>query len=207
MSDIDVSSEGGGHKQGRGVKKAKKLSTRVDMTPMVDLGFLLITFFIFTATLSTPTTMGLIMPKDEKDPKDLTEIKQSGALTIMLGKENQVYYYLGELKTDGSNFLSTNFKDIRKIIQDKKKEVISRHVHDPGCEKIWAKNDGDKKSCEDKDFVVVIKPNDEASYKNSVDMLDEMSINEVDRFAMVDITPDENLLVKATEKTNPNIKQ
>ncbi|MES2881702.1 MAG: biopolymer transporter ExbD, partial [Bacteroidota bacterium] len=159
MSDIDVSSEGGGHKQGRGVKKAKKLSTRVDMTPMVDLGFLLITFFIFTATLSTPTTMGLIMPKDEKDPKDLTEVKQSGALTVMLGKGNQVYYYLGELKTDGSNFLSTNFKDIRKIIQDKKKEVRSRHVHDAGCEKIWAKNEGDKTSCEDKDFVVVIKPN------------------------------------------------
>ena len=82
MADIDVGGDSG-HKKGPGVKKAKKLSTRVDMTPMVDLGFLLITFFIFTATMSTPNTMRLTMPKDEKDPKDLTEVKESAALTIM----------------------------------------------------------------------------------------------------------------------------
>ena len=198
MADIDVGSDSG-HKKGPGVKKAKKLSTRVDMTPMVDLGFLLITFFIFTATMSTPTTMGLIMPKDEKDIKDLTEVKESAALTIMLGKNDQVFYYMGQLKPDGSNFESTNFKDVRKVIMDKKAEVMRNHVHDAGCEKIWAKNGGDQNSCRDKDFVVVIKPNEEATYKNSVDILDEMTINDVKRFALVDITPDENQLVKATE--------
>jgi biopolymer transport protein ExbD len=202
MADIDVSGGDSGHKKGPGVKKAKKLSTRVDMTPMVDLGFLLITFFIFTTTMSTPTTMGLIMPKDEKDPKDLTEVKESAALTIMLGKGDQVYYYMGQLKEDGSNFLSTNFKDIRKVIMDKKAEVMKNHYHDPGCEKIWAKNGGDQNSCRDKDFVVVIKPNAEATYKNSVDILDEMTINDVKRFALVDITPGENELVKATEQRN-----
>lgn len=199
MADIDVSGGDSGHKKGPGVKKAKKLSTRVDMTPLVDLGFLLITFFIFTTTMSTPTTMGLIMPKDEKDPKDLTEVKESAALTIMLGKNDQVFYYMGQLKPDGSNFESTNFKDVRKVIQDKKAEVMRNHVHDPSCEKIWAKNGGDQNSCRDKDFVVVIKPNEEATYKNSVDMLDEMTINDVKRFALVDITPDENQLVKATQ--------
>jgi biopolymer transport protein ExbD len=210
MADIDVAGGDSGHKKGPGVKKAKKLSTRVDMTPMVDLGFLLITFFIFTTTMSTPSTMGLIMPKDEKDPKDLTEVKQSGALTILLGKNDQIYYYMGQLEANGSNFKSTNFKDIRKIIQDKKKEVIANYYPSPADEKIVqkAKEAGDRdwqNAAKDKDFVVVIKPNEEATYKNSVDILDEMAINEVKRFALVDITPDENMLIKATE-ANAGIK-
>src|SRR5512138_286643 len=126
MSEIDVSSDSG-HKKGPGVKKAKKLSTRVDMTPMVDLGFLLITFFIFTTTMSTPSTMKLFMPKDEKNPKDLTEVKESGALTIMLGKDNGLYYYEGQLKEDGSNFKSATYKEIRDIIIKRKNQVIAAH--------------------------------------------------------------------------------
>src|SRR3712207_5733213 len=109
MADIDVGGDSG-HKKGSGVKKAKKLSTRVDMTPMVDLGFLLITFFIFTATMSTPNTMRLTMPKDEKKEEDQTEVKESGALTILLGKDDHVYYYTGQLEADGSNFKSTTFR-------------------------------------------------------------------------------------------------
>ena len=102
MASIDSGGDGGGHKKGPGVKKAKKLSTRVDMTPMVDLGFLLITFFVFTATMTTPTTLDLNMPKDIKDEKEQTEAKESGVLTIMLGKGNQVYYYEGTLVVDDS---------------------------------------------------------------------------------------------------------
>ena len=200
MADIDVSGDSG-HKKGPGVKKAKKLSTRVDMTPMVDLGFLLITFFIFTATMSTPNTMGLIMPKDEKKPEDLTEVKQSGALTIMMGTGNQVYYYEGELSPTGDNFKSTTFKEIRDVIIQKKKDVIASHRHDAGCQKIWDKNNGDQNSCRDKDLVVIIKPNENATYKNAVDMLDEMTINDIKRFALIDITPNENQLVLATEQS------
>ena len=209
MASIDSGGGDSGHKKGPGVKKAKKLSTRVDMTPMVDLGFLLITFFVFTATMSSPTTLDLNMPKDVKDEKQKTEVKQSSVLTIMLGKADQVYYYEGQLEVgEGkNNFKSSNFKDIRKIIIDKRKDVVSRHVHSDACEpeKQSAKKKGEpdwEKACEDMDFVVIIKPNDEATYKNTVDILDEMTINQVKRYAMVKVLDDENQLIKATEASN-----
>jgi biopolymer transport protein ExbD len=197
--------EGGGddgHKKGPGVKKAKRLSTRVDMTPMVDLGFLLITFFIFTTTMSSPKALNLNMPKDTKNEEELNKAKESGALTIMLGKDNAVYYYEGQLLPDGSNFKSASFTTIRDEIINKKKEVIKNHVHDANCPKIWAENKGDKNSCLDRDFVVVIKPDQDATYKNTVDILDEMTINAVKRYAMIDITPQEYQVVQATEKNS-----
>ena len=190
---------GGGHKKGPGVKKAKKLSTHLDMTPMVDLGFLLITFFIFTTTMSSPTTMELYMPKDTDKDDEQNKAKESGALTVMLSKDNHIYYYEGQLKEDASNFLSTNFAGIRKVLIDKKKSVIEAHQHDAGCEKIWAKNNGDKKSCLDKDLVVVIKPGELATYKNTVDILDEMTITNIKRYAMVDLFEAEKTLIGKTE--------
>jgi biopolymer transport protein ExbD len=180
MAEMDTSS-GGGHKKGPGVKKGKKLSTRVDLTPMVDLGFLLITFFIFTTTMSQPTAMKLFLPKDTEKPEEQNKIKASGALSIMLGRGNGVYYYEGELAADGSNFKGSNFKDIRQVIINK------------------------KKSTNPQDFVVVIKPGPEATYKNTVDMLDEMTINDVKRYAMVDIFQTEIDLMRATE-TSAGIK-
>jgi biopolymer transport protein ExbD len=199
MAQIEGGGDDGSHKKGPGVKKAKKLSTRVDMTPMVDLGFLLITFFIFTTTMSSPKALNLNMPKDTKNEEELNKAKESGALTIMLGKNNGVYYYEGQLAPDGSNFKTANFSTIRDEIINKKKEVIKTHVHDSNCPKIWAENKGDKNSCLDRDFVVVIKPDDEATYRNTVDMLDEMTINNVKRYAMIDITPQELEVVRATE--------
>ena len=204
MASIDTGGGDGGHKKGRGVKKAKKLSTRVDMTPMVDLGFLLITFFVFTATMTTPTTMDLNMPKDIKDPKDQTEVKESGVLTIMLGKGDQVYYYEGQLKVDatGNNFKQTTFKGIRDIIINKKKDVISRYVTDPACEAEAKAKNRPVSNCADKDFVVIIKPDKDATYKNTVDILDEMTINQVRTYAMVKLLDQEYELIKATEANN-----
>ncbi|MFL5808117.1 MAG: ExbD/TolR family protein [Flavisolibacter sp.] len=214
MADIDVSGGDSGHKKSRGVKKAKKLSTRVDMTPMVDLGFLLITFFIFTTTMSTPSTMSLNMPKKVQDEKQLMEIKASNALTLMIGRENRqkraVYYYMGQLEADGSNFKTATFDEIRKIIIDKRKEVMDRYTEDPSdtvCmkNKEIAKEEGDpnwQNACRDKDFVVVIKPTKEARYASTIDLLDEMTINGVKAFALVDILPQENELVEKAEKSN-----
>ena len=179
MASLDTGGGEGGHKKGPGVKKAKKLSTRLDMTPMVDLGFLLITFFIFTSTMSTPTTLDLFMPKDTEKDEELNKAKESGALTIMLGKDNNVYYYEGQLSVDdaGNNFKSTNFKGIRDVIINK------------------------KRSTPPDDLVIVIKPNEEATYKNTVDILDEMTINQVKRFALVEILEVENELIKKTEES------
>jgi len=177
MAEMDTGG-GGKHKKGPGVKKGKKLSTRVDLTPMVDLGFLLITFFIFTTTMSQPTAMRLFLPKDTDKPEEQNKLKASGALTLMLGNNDRVYYYEGELAPDGSNFKGASYKEIRDVIINK------------------------KKSTNPKDFMVVIKPNKEASYKNVVDALDEMTINEVKRYAMVEIFDVENQLIAATEGTN-----
>ncbi len=178
MAEMNTS-DSGGHKKGPGVKKGKKLSTRVDLTPMVDLGFLLITFFIFTTTMSQPTAMRFFLPQDVEKPEDQNKVKASGALSILLGKDDHVYYYEGELAPDGSNFKSSNFKDIRQEIIDKKKNT------NPA------------------DFVVVIKPGMESTYKNAVDMLDEMTINEVKRYAMVDQFPIEAQMIQATESGGP----
>jgi biopolymer transport protein ExbD len=96
MAKMDTSSSGGGHNKGPGVKKGKKMSIRGDLTPMGDLGFLLITFFIFTTIMSQPTAMKLFLPKDADKPDEQNKIKESGALTILLGGDNTVFYYEGE---------------------------------------------------------------------------------------------------------------
>jgi biopolymer transport protein ExbD len=189
MASLDTGGDSGGHKKGPGVKKAKKLSTRIDMTPMVDLGFLLITFFIFTATMSTPTTMRLIMPKDEKNPENQTEVKESAALTILLGGNNGLYYYEGQMKADGSNFKSSTYKEIRDVIQTKRTNVMQ-----------MGKSLGYHPDSTDRDLVVVIKPNESATYKNTVDVLDEMTINNIRRFAIVDITQPEKDAIRITEQ-------
>ncbi|MFZ1800981.1 MAG: biopolymer transporter ExbD [Chitinophagaceae bacterium] len=178
MAELDTSS-GGGHKKGPGVKKSKKLSTRVDLTPMVDLGFLLITFFIFTTSMSQPTAFKLNLPADVKNPDQQNKLNENSALTIMLGKDNNVFYYTGQLDPSGKNFKSSNFKDIRQVIMDKKNST-------------------------DSSFMVVIKPNDQSTYKNVVNILDEMSINLVGRYALVDISKPEDQLIRLTQGEDPN---
>ena len=117
MGEITVNT---GASKGRGVKKNKKLSTRVDLTPMVDLGFLLITFFIFTTTTSRPTAMKLFLPDDTGDP---TLFKASAALTLLLGKDDIIYFYEGALTPSTTSLSTITFKGIREIIINKKKST------------------------------------------------------------------------------------
>src|SRR4249919_1530464 len=130
MAELDTSS-GGSHKKGPGVKKGKKLSTRVDLTPMVDLGFLLITFFIFTTTVSQPTAMKINLPKDVDKPEEQNKVKESAVLTIMLGRSDNIYYYEG---SDPAKLQGSTFKGIRDVILEKKRRTDTA------------------------DFVVVLKP-------------------------------------------------
>jgi biopolymer transport protein ExbD len=168
----ELSTSPGPGKKGPGVKKSKKLSTRVDLTPMVDLGFLLITFFIFTTTMSRPTAVKLNLPKDVPDNQQQTE-PESAVITIMPGKNDLIYYYEG---ADPKNLKASSFKGIRDIILDKKRRTDTT----------W--------------FEVVLKPTRDATYRNTVDILDEMTIDAVKHYALTDITPYEYQLVRATEQ-------
>jgi len=174
MAEMDTSG-GGGHKKGPGVKKAKKASTRVDLTPMVDLGFLLITFFIFTTTMSQATAMKLFLPKDTDKPEEQNKAKESGALTLLLGKNHSVYYYEGTLDPSASNLKNSTMKQIRN-------EILTK-----------------KRSTNKDDLVIVIKPGNESTYKDVVDILDEMTINDITRYALVDISDVEAQLVSLSD--------
>lgn len=165
MAEIDTSGGGG---KGDGKVRAKKHSARVDMTPMVDLGFLLITFFVFTTTFSKPNMMKLNMPEKDKDKKEpeTAEIKESNTITIIMGKDNRIFYHQKSSKDLTPELLKeTDYsKDgIRTAILKGKVNAIDQTK-----------------------FTVVIKPTDDATYKNTVDILDEMSITKSELYAIVD---------------------
>jgi|SRR5450432_1582 len=157
------------HKKRSGVKRSKKLSTRVDLTPMVDLGFLLITFFIFTTTMSRPKAMQLILPKDSADP---VLQKESGALTLIPSGNDRLFYYEG-INPDKMQLCS--FRTLREIINNKKMRTHPA------------------------DFMVIIKPTHKCIYKKTISMLDEMTINGVHRYALVDLNKPESDKVEMME--------
>jgi biopolymer transport protein ExbD len=180
MAEMEVKG-GGGHKKGKGVKKQKKLSTRVDLTPMVDLGFLLITFFMFATTLTTPTALKLTMPKEDVEEEEQNKMPDDGAFSILLGKDDGLFYYEG---TDPSKLQTTNYKEIRDRIIDKQKRIRTTYGSD---------------SADKKNMMVVIKPTDDATNKNVVDLLDEMKINAVKLYAIVKPTDQEKQVVALTQ--------
>jgi biopolymer transport protein ExbD len=199
MAEMDTSSSGG-HKKGPGVKKGKKLSTRVDLTPMVDLGFLLITFFMYTTTMSKPKTMQINMPyKDENmQEEEKNKIKESTAMTILLSKEHRVYYYegIGSDPEKAPELKVTYFRakdGIRDAIIDKLKKVED------------LKRSGEL-SAKDQ-ATILIKPDDNSTYEDMVNILDEMNINDVKTYAIVDITPVDKEFITITEQANAGSAQ
>lgn len=178
MAELNTGGDGG-----KGGKvRSKKSNPGVDLTAMVDLAFLLITFFMLTTTLSKPQSMPLAMP--DKTPKDQPEpdmkIPEQRMMTILIGKDNKILWYMGQLKTPtiapteaayGKNSIR---KDILKNTQ------IAKAATDKA----------------DEGLIVNIKASDEANYKNLVDILDEMAITKPQLYAIGDITPEEIDLLK-----------
>ena len=166
-------------RRGKTFSHKKKPSLRIDMTPMVDLGFLLITFFVFTTTISTPTVTDLFMPND-KLVKDSTALAVSYALTVLLAENNQIYYYQGDWETAkrSKRIFKTNYSvssGLGMVIRKKQKELDSHTKLPEGR----------------KGLMLLIKPLSSSVYRNVIDALDEVLINEVRKHAIIEPTADE----------------
>lgn len=146
--------------------KCMKQSTRVDLTPMVDLGFLLITFFIFTTSLSNPKALFLPLPDGRVPDAGKTEIGREKTLQLILDGPDHIRYYHGD---DSTHIASTDYSSsgLRKIIREKM-AMVKAAYNDPG------------------ETVVIIHPGDKAIYGNIVDVLDEMMINGVNKYMLLD---------------------
>lgn len=162
MAEISTPATG---RKTRGVPRSKKLSTRVDLTPMVDLGFLLITFFIYSTELTKPSVMPLHLPADSAP----TPTGESSVITLLLGQHNSIYYYEGADPAAGK---SADQRSIRTILLDKKRRT------NPA----W--------------FEVIIKPTKTATYGNTVNILDEMKIDNIHHYVLTDPTPYEYQLTQ-----------
>jgi len=197
---------GGGHKGGK--KRAKKQSTRIDMTPMVDLAFLLLTFFVLTATFSKPKSMELTFPVPPDNVVDQPPIKKG--ITFLLSKDDRIFYYEGEFKpTDSDKGPKTTLSELNfsqeslrkylleknKEMQDQVKDLIAKHdkgqLPDTTFKRMVRERKADKDS-----YTYLIKTDDQATYKNVIDVIDELNYNVVGKYVMVDILKPELDLVK-----------
>lgn len=178
----------GGGKKGGGKVRSKKSNPGVDLTAMVDLAFLLITFFILTTTLSKPQSMNLALPDDVKDPTEQPETPAWRTLTIVLGSDNKLVWFHGNgaKPDDGPTVATYGRAGIRDLIIAKKKYVDDR-------------NKAEGRDVEKEGITVILKPSEKSNYKNFVDILDEMAITHVKKYATVDITPED---IKMLETNN-----
>ncbi|MES2689879.1 MAG: biopolymer transporter ExbD [Bacteroidota bacterium] len=205
MAEIESGGGGGKHKGGK--KRGKKMSTRVDFTPMVDLGFLLITFFMLTTSMNKPQTMEINMP-DKTETQDPTKIKASQTIILLLAKDNKVVYYFVDAVTgEPGTPQITNYgaggirATLIKENRDRNKNVDSIPIYKQMLnnrtitEEQYRANVTAIKSFKD-GLIVVIKAADKAKYENLVDILDEMLILNIGRYAVVDITAPEVEMLK-----------
>ncbi len=190
MAEIAENPQGGGGKKGR----SKKASPRVDLTPMVDLAFLLITFFMLTTSLSKPKAMEIALPDTENIPVDPPPVDDDVVMTVLLAPKNVVLYYFGspeKAAADPNGIKSTTFdkeSGIRKVILDKKKAVAAL----PNGLGIDSKKNNKT--------MVLIKAVDSSVYGNMVDVLDEMHIADIKFYAILPISDPEKTLVDNSMK-------
>lgn len=151
----------------QGGKQRKKL-IRIDMTPMVDLGFLLITFFMFTTNFTKPNVMDLGLPaKSDIPSKEVIDVRNQ--ITFILGKDNRIFYH----QSSSENLNTGNLKETDLSGMNVPKLIAEAYNKAPKKE----------------NFTIIIKPTDESSYKNFVDMLDNVTIAKKERYGVTDIKP------------------
>lgn len=192
--------EGGGDGGGpKGKKRAKKGSTHIDMTPMVDLAFLLLTFFILTTTMYRPSTLQLTFPVPPENPDEVKETELSNAVTLLLTDKDQIYYYFGEFHTadDGTGkppttLERTDFSGVRKLLADRNTQTIAQ-LND------LARQFNDEKLSEEEynarrtaikgdknNLKAIIKTDAHAKYRNMIDLVDEMDIVGIGSYGVLD---------------------
>ncbi|MDR0940813.1 MAG: biopolymer transporter ExbD [Bacteroidales bacterium] len=201
MAEVQANEKGGGKKT-----RQKKHTLRVDFTPMVDMNMLLITFFMFCTTMLKPQVMNLSMPTAETNqPVDPVKARESTAITIIMGADDQLFYYEGKL-TDASYTDSTFLKPtkygeegIRKILMKKNAGTyeqvqelkvkrsageIDTKMFDSLSNIIQKRANTELKIAP----TVLIKPLDASLYANMVDILDEMLIANIGFYQIADIS-------------------
>jgi biopolymer transport protein ExbD len=190
--------EGGGGGQ-KGKKRAKKQSTRIDMTPMVDLAFLLLTFFVLTATFSKPKSMELTFPAPPETTEDQPPVKNG--ITFLLTGDDKIFYYVGEFRpaddAKGSKTvlseLNYSQSSLHKFLLEKNKEMQDKilslktqfdnnQMADTTYKRMVRNVKADKDS-----YTFLIKTDDKATYKNVIDIIDELNVNVVGKYVMVDM--------------------
>jgi biopolymer transport protein ExbD len=182
MAELNTGDGGGGKDK---KVRSKKQNSKVDLTAMVDLAFLLITFFMLTTTLSKPQSMSLSLPdKDEKG--DNMKVDENRTMTILLGDNNKLVRYMGLLATPVAGGAPKDYtygkEGIREEILSRKKSVLA-----------YSAGIGKPKN----GIIVIIKPSKKSDYRNLVDILDEMAITEVQSYAIVnDFSPEEQKLLE-----------
>lgn len=223
MAQLEGGNDSGHGKKKKGGSKQKKLSVHIDFTPMVDMNMLLITFFMLCTSLSKPQTMEIVMPTNKKDinEADQSKVKASKAITMLLDKDNKVYYFQGlpdrsnynslnELSYDAKDansirsMLITRNRDAVEQIKALKKQKLDLQIsQDTFTARVSRIKNGKETP------VVIIKATDEATYKNLIDALDEMQICNIGKYVIDTITPGDKFLIKNKEtqgawgKTNP----
>lgn len=205
MSEVQSAPDEGGKKGKHSKLRAKKSSTHIDMTPMVDLAFLLLTFFMMTTTFSKPKTMEINMPV--KPPPDFKAPEITNALTVMLTEKDKIYWYYNAFKPDTTTLQLTDFspngihkmlldynKEVYEKVREQQKRLEKREIADTTYKRLRIEIMGDKKA-----LTVLIKNDDKAKYRNIVDMLDELNIANIGKYAIVDISQPEFDLLKKTK--------
>lgn len=151
------------------ISTQKKKSGKPDMTPLVDLGFLLITFFIYTTTFTKPSMMEFNTPSSQDEQSN--PIKNKNSITVILGEDNRVFWYqkpLAELSNSDIFETSYGSDGIRNIIAENKRKCLNPE-----------------------NWTVIIKPTDKATWQNTIDLLDETFITGSDKKAVIKLTPKE----------------